>query len=140
MATLKNLALVVPLLAGGTSLAMIGFLAAQQIIARQVSAPGIAPTASTPADQIGQVAGVSGTVAPRTSAIPPCDMPDGLGLSRIVQIDKSGGPEFGAQRLKGYDFLRDKEIVLTFDDGPWLGSTEPVLKALASECLKSDFL
>jgi peptidoglycan/xylan/chitin deacetylase (PgdA/CDA1 family) len=76
---------------------------------------------------------------PTTSAIPPCDKPDGLGLSRIVQIDTTGGPEFGAQRLKGYDFLRDKEVVLTFDDGPWPGSTEAVLKALADECLKATF-
>ncbi|MGC2075605.1 MAG: hypothetical protein WA728_06145 [Xanthobacteraceae bacterium] len=65
---LKHLAIVVALLAGGTSLALIGFLVAPQIIARQTSAPESAPTAqhSTPADQlvsqIGQ-AGTSGTVA-----------------------------------------------------------------------------
>jgi peptidoglycan/xylan/chitin deacetylase (PgdA/CDA1 family) len=74
-----------------------------------------------------------------TSAISPCDKPDGLGLSRIVQIDTTGGPEFGLQHLKGYDFLRDKEVVLTFDDGPWPGSTEAVLKALADECVKATF-
>jgi peptidoglycan/xylan/chitin deacetylase (PgdA/CDA1 family) len=168
MTTLKNLALVVALLAGGTALVMIGFLVAQ--IARQGSAPESAPTAqhSTPADQIGQ-AGASGTGAPSvasvqeaqpapappkgpaqtgsaensltptTSAIPPCDKADALGLSRIVQIDTTGGPEFGAQHLKGYDFLRDKEVVLTFDDGPWPGSTEAVLKALADQCLKATF-
>jgi hypothetical protein len=66
--TLKNLALVVALLAGGSSLAMIGFLAAQQIIARQASAPESAPTASTPANQLGQ-AGVSGTVAPSVASV-----------------------------------------------------------------------
>jgi hypothetical protein len=66
--TLKNLAVVVALLAGGAALAMIGFLAAPQITARQTSAPGSAPTAqhSRSADQlvseIGQ-AGASGTVA-----------------------------------------------------------------------------
>ena len=156
MTTLKNLALIVALLAGGTSLAIIGFLAAQQITARRASAPESAPIAQrfAPADQIGQ-AGASVTVAPpvtsvqdvppansltpTTSAIPPCDKPDGLGLSRIVQIDTTGGPEFGAQHLKGYDFLRNKEVVLTFDDGPWLGSTEAVLKSLANECLKATF-
>jgi peptidoglycan/xylan/chitin deacetylase (PgdA/CDA1 family) len=74
-----------------------------------------------------------------TSAIPPCDKPDGLGLRRIVQIDTTGGPEFGAQHLKGYDFLRDKEVVLTFDDGPRPGSTEAVLKALADQCLRATF-
>ena len=168
MTTLKNLALVVTLLAGGSSLAMIGFLAAQQIVARQASAPESAQTAqqSTPADQIGQASGtvapsvasvqeaqpapappnglaqtgpVENSPTPTTSAIPPCDKPDGLGLSRIVQIDTTGGPEFGVQHLKGYDFLRDKEVVLTFDDGPWPGSTEAVLKALADECLRATF-
>jgi peptidoglycan-N-acetylglucosamine deacetylase len=75
-----------------------------------------------------------------TSAIPPCDKPDGLGLSRIVQIDTTAGPEFGIQHFKGYrDFLRDKEVVLTFDDGPRPGSTEAVLKALADECLRATF-
>ena len=54
-------------------------------------------------------------LTPTTSAIPPCDKPDGLRLSRVVQIDTTGGPEFGPQHLKGYDFLRDKEVVLTFD-------------------------
>jgi peptidoglycan/xylan/chitin deacetylase (PgdA/CDA1 family) len=34
-----------------------------------------------------------------------------------------------------YDFLRDQEVVLTFDDGPWPSSTEAVLKTLADECL-----
>jgi hypothetical protein len=34
VATLKNLAIVVALLTGGTSLALIGFLTRQQIIAR----------------------------------------------------------------------------------------------------------
>ena len=54
-------------------------------------------------------------LTPTTSAIPPCDKPDGLRLSRVVQIDTTGGPEFGPQHLKGYDFLRDKQVVLTFD-------------------------
>jgi peptidoglycan/xylan/chitin deacetylase (PgdA/CDA1 family) len=78
-------------------------------------------------------------VSETTSAIPPCDKPDALGLSRIVQIDSTGGPQFGAQHLKGHDFLRDKEVVLTFDDGPWPASTEAVLKALTDECLKATF-
>jgi hypothetical protein len=36
----------------------------------------------------------------------------------IVEIDTTGGPGFGFEHLKQYDFLRDKEIVLTFDDVP----------------------
>jgi peptidoglycan/xylan/chitin deacetylase (PgdA/CDA1 family) len=148
---------------GRAALAMIGFLTRQQIIARQASAPEAAVTAqhSTLADQISQATPVVTTqeaepipspstgpaqngsaesaATPTTSTIPPCYKPDGLGLSRVVQIDTSGGPQFGSQHFKGYDFLRDKEVVLTFDDGPWPGSTAAVLKALADQCVKATF-
>ena len=82
------------------------------------------------------------TQAKSTSAasnIPPCDKPDGMSLSRIVEIDTTGGPGFGFEHFKQYDFLRDKEVVLTFDDGPWPVNTPTVLKALADECLKAAF-
>ena len=70
---------------------------------------------------------------------PKCDNPNALGVERIVQIDTTGGPGFGFEHFKAYDFLRDKEIVLTFDDGPWPGNTERVLKALADNCTKAMF-
>jgi peptidoglycan/xylan/chitin deacetylase (PgdA/CDA1 family) len=62
-----------------------------------------------------------------------------MGLARIVEIDTTGGPGFGFEHFKQYDFLRDKEVVLTFDDGPWPGNTPAVLKALTDECLKATF-
>jgi peptidoglycan/xylan/chitin deacetylase (PgdA/CDA1 family) len=43
------------------------------------------------------------------------------------------------EHFKQYDFLRDKEVVLTFDDGPWPQNTPAVLKALADHCLKATF-
>jgi peptidoglycan/xylan/chitin deacetylase (PgdA/CDA1 family) len=73
------------------------------------------------------------------TAIPPCDKPGGMGLARIVEIDTTGGPGFGFEHFKQYDFLRDKEVVLTFDDGPWPGNTMAVVKALTDECLKGTF-
>ena len=69
----------------------------------------------------------------------PCDKPGGMGLSRIVEIDTTGGPGFGFEHFKQYDFLRDNEVVLTFDDGPWPGNTAAVLKALTDQCLKATF-
>jgi peptidoglycan/xylan/chitin deacetylase (PgdA/CDA1 family) len=72
-------------------------------------------------------------------SIAPCDKPGGISLARIVEIDTTGGPGFGFEHFKQYDFLRDKEVVLTFDDGPWPGNTPAVLKALADECLKATF-
>jgi peptidoglycan/xylan/chitin deacetylase (PgdA/CDA1 family) len=68
-----------------------------------------------------------------------CDNPNALGVARVVQIDTTGGPGFGFEHFKAYDFLRDHEIVLTFDDGPWPGNTPAVLKALADNCTKAVF-
>ena len=102
------------------------------------------PPATLPAAAPTRVAQT--TPAPNASAqnepasnILACDKPDGIGLSRIVEIDTTGGPGFGFEHFKQYDFLRDKEIVLTFDDGPWPQNTPAVLKALADECLKATF-
>ena len=93
---------------------------------------GLAATGRTPAaEPLTQV------IQPKT--FPPCDNPAALGLSRIVEIDTMGGPGFGFEHFKQYDFLRDKEVVLTFDDGPWPGNTPAVLKALTDNCAKATF-
>ncbi len=68
-----------------------------------------------------------------------CANPDALGVGRAVEIDTSGGPGFGFEHFKQLDFLGPKEVVLTFDDGPWPGSTPAVLKALDDECTKAVF-
>ncbi len=68
-----------------------------------------------------------------------CDNPNALGVARVVEIDTTGGPGFGFEHFKAYDFLKDKEVVLTFDDGPWPGNTPAVLKALADQCTKAVF-
>ncbi len=65
--------------------------------------------------------------------------PDALSVARTVEIDTTGGPGFGFEQFKAYDFLREGEVVLTFDDGPWPGNTPAVLKALAAQCTKALF-
>jgi len=70
---------------------------------------------------------------------PVCSNPDALGVGRVVEIDTSGGPGFGFEHFKQLDFLEPKEVVLTFDDGPWPGNTPAVLKALDDECTKGLF-
>src|SRR5215213_6326781 len=70
---------------------------------------------------------------------PPCNNPNALGIGRTVEIDTTGGPGFGFEHFKQLDFLRDKEVVLTFDDGPWPVNTPSVLKTLAEECTKAIF-
>src|SRR5262249_1101109 len=68
-----------------------------------------------------------------------CDKPGALGVARTVQIDTTGGPGFGLEHFKTHDFLQPKEVVLTFDDGPWPGRTPVVVAALAAECVKATF-
>ena len=65
--------------------------------------------------------------------------PNALGLARTVEVDTTGGPGFGFEQYKQHDFLVLKEVVLTFDDGPWPVNTRAVLDALAQHCVKAMF-
>lgn len=65
--------------------------------------------------------------------------PSVLGLSRVVEIDTLGGPQFGSAQGQATNFLKDGEVILTFDDGPLRAYTRPVLKALAAHCTRATF-
>ena len=95
-------------------------------LAQNLPVPAAAP-APTPAP------------APAPAKGPACSNPDGMGLARTVEIDTTGGPAFGSEHFKQYDFLRDHEVVLTFDDGPWPENTPMVIKALTDMCVKGTF-
>jgi peptidoglycan/xylan/chitin deacetylase (PgdA/CDA1 family) len=123
---------------------------AQAPVAEPAQAPAI-PQAPAPAAPI-RVAQNTPAPAPAAApASPPapapapakggpaCDKPDGMGLARVVEIDTTGGPAFGTEHFKQYDFLRDHEVVLTFDDGPWPDNTPAVIKALTDMCVKATF-
>jgi peptidoglycan/xylan/chitin deacetylase (PgdA/CDA1 family) len=91
-----------------------------------------------------QTAATKGAAAPQAALAPAaakaaCANPNALGIGRVVEIDTSGGPGFGFEHFKQLDFLRDKEVVLTFDDGPWPLNTPSVLKTLADECTTAIF-
>ncbi|MEM9359295.1 MAG: polysaccharide deacetylase family protein, partial [Pseudomonadota bacterium] len=66
---------------------------------------------------------------------------DALPTSRIVQVDASTGPMFG--RISRFasepQFLREKEVVLTFDDGPSPRLTNSILETLEKFCVKATF-
>jgi len=110
---------------------------AQNLPVPAASAPAPAAPAAKPAAMAAATPN-SGS-APDPTAIPTCNKPGGMGLTRIVEIDTTGGPGFGFEHFKQYDFLREKEVVLTFDDGPWPENTAAVLKALTDNCLKATF-
>jgi peptidoglycan/xylan/chitin deacetylase (PgdA/CDA1 family) len=80
-----------------------------------------------------------GPAAGQTSPAGQCTNPNGLGVARTVEIDTTGGPAFGFEHYKVHDFLQQKEVILTFDDGPQVGLTPAVLEALAAQCTKATF-
>jgi len=110
-------------LAGAVSLCANGAAWSQTPTPKTSAAP-----AATPAPQV-----------PPAQAKAPCANPDALGIARVVEVDTSGGPGFGFEHFKQLDFLREKEVVLTFDDGPWPENTPSVLKTLANECTTGIF-
>jgi peptidoglycan/xylan/chitin deacetylase (PgdA/CDA1 family) len=121
-------------LAISLSAVTLGVAQAQRILGPMSPDPA-APMSATPAPG----------AAPAPAAAPAakmadasCKNPNALGVSRVVEIDTTGGPGFGFQHFKTYDFLQPGEVVLTFDDGPW-PTTPIVLKALAEECVKAIF-
>lgn len=97
---------------------------------------------STTATVADKPAALAQAAAPAPAPVQPkqaCANPNALGVSRVVEIDTTGGPGFGFETFKQFDFLTDKEVVLTFDDSPWPVNTPAVLKALADECTKGLF-
>ena len=98
----------------------------QKPAAGPAAAPAPAPAAAAPSQ-------------PPQPARAACNNPNALGVARTLEIDTTGGPGFGFEHFKELDFLKDKEVVLTFDDGPWEKNTPAVLKALADECTTGIF-
>jgi len=116
-----------------------GAIASPQIPERaqpqiQTAAPVAIPAPSSPSAFPN-----AGRANAASAPSPTCANADALGVSRVVEIDTTGGPGFGFQHFKAYDFLQEHEVVLTFDDGPWPSNTPAVLKALADRCTKALF-
>jgi len=70
-----------------------------------------------------------------------CPRKGTLGTSRILRVDAATYPRVG---IKNFPQtlplpLRDHEVVLTFDDGPWPPTTPKVLAMLAQECVRATF-
>src|SRR6516162_2366862 len=65
--------------------------------------------------------------------------PDALGTSRILAIDPTEYPRIGRMQYPDALPLNDKEVVLTFDDGPILPYSNQILDILASQCVKATY-
>jgi peptidoglycan/xylan/chitin deacetylase (PgdA/CDA1 family) len=64
---------------------------------------------------------------------------DALGTARVLAINPALTPPLGRKHFPQTLPLAPKEVVLTFDDGPWPGPTDRVLAALRRECLRATF-
>jgi peptidoglycan/xylan/chitin deacetylase (PgdA/CDA1 family) len=62
-----------------------------------------------------------------------------LGTSRVLAVDAATFPRVGLHSFTQTLPLADKEVVLTFDDGPNPPTTTRVLAALAHECVRATF-
>jgi len=79
-------------------------------------------------------------LTPLAAAAAPCPgNPDALGTERVMIVDAASTPEVGRKQFPQTLPLADKELVLTFDDGPWPTTTPKVLAALKHECVKATF-
>src|SRR5258707_15613506 len=71
---------------------------------------------------------------PAAAQTAPCPgNPDALATSRVITVDAATTPRVGLKHFPATLPLADMEVVLTFDDGPWPGTTAAVLDALRRE-------
>jgi peptidoglycan-N-acetylglucosamine deacetylase len=68
-----------------------------------------------------------------------CKNPDAIGTSRTMTVNPVDFPLVGKLQYIETLRLRDREIVLTFDDGPVEDGTDTILDELARQCVKATF-
>lgn len=79
-------------------------------------------------------------LATTAASTEPCPgNPDALGTERVMEVDAGATPRVGHKQFPATLPLHAKELVLTFDDGPWPGTTPRVLDALKHECVRATF-
>ena len=108
-------------------------LAASVSMSSQVSAePQVPAPAQFTAPQPGQ------DNVPQADANCP-GHPDALGTSRVLPLDPAQYPRVGHMQYPDSLPLNDKEVVLTFDDGPVPAYSNEILDILASQCVKATY-
>jgi peptidoglycan/xylan/chitin deacetylase (PgdA/CDA1 family) len=65
--------------------------------------------------------------------------PDALGTERVLVVAPNEHIRIGTMQYPESLPLADKEVVLTFDDGPLPPYTDRILETLAAECVKATF-
>jgi peptidoglycan/xylan/chitin deacetylase (PgdA/CDA1 family) len=133
----------VRLLGPGMRKAWVGFLMAALVaasttrlcsglaFAQQLPAQAAASQPSPEADALRSAQDQDATNCP--------GRPDAIGTSRVLAIDPAQYPRIGSMQYPDSLPLNDKEVVLTFDDGPILPYSNQILDILASQCVKATY-
>jgi hypothetical protein len=79
-------------------------------------------------------------LTPEAAATADCPgRPHALGTFRAMTVDPREFPRLGTMQYAGSLPLADKEVVLTFDDGPMPPYSNRVLDILAQHCVKAHY-
>src|SRR6516164_4816532 len=129
--------------AGAAITAALALASATMLCARSglaQSQPAQSPPAQSGAAQLApKVSAQTAAPSPEQAAAPAeiCPgHPDAIGTSRVLAIDPGQFPRVGQMQYPNSLPLNDKEVVLTFDDGPILPHTNQILDILAAQCVK----
>jgi peptidoglycan-N-acetylglucosamine deacetylase len=68
-----------------------------------------------------------------------CGRADALGTARVMNVDPAAHARVGSFHFDDGLPLADKEVILTFDDGPLPAYTASILRTLAEECVRATF-
>lgn len=83
---------------------------------------------------------VTAVMLPAAGLAAPCPgNSQALGTERVIAVDAASSPRVGRKHFPTTLPLGPKELVLTFDDGPWPTTTPKVLDALKHECVRATF-
>ncbi len=82
--------------------------------------------------------GLFGGFGPALAASCPGN-PNALGTSRTITVEPVAMPRVGSMQYKTTLALNDREVAITFDDGPLPPYTNRILHALAAECVKATY-
>ena len=125
-------------LAASLAFAQVAWAQAQPPAQAPASTEVQAPTPTqvqVPAESQAPVSQPAQTAAPHADANCP-GHPDAIGTSRILPLDPAQYPRVGHMQYPASLPLNDKEVVITFDDGPLPPYSNEILDILASQCVK----
>ena len=84
--------------------------------------------------------GLLSSVAAQAASAADCPgHPDAIGTSRTIVVDPRAHPIIGTMQYNKTLPLGDREVVLTFDDGPLPKYSNQILEILAAHCAKATF-